>query len=214
MCLLNADYLNSNVGSAKNLFSVLADNSVSSPPASKPDPTGASQETPPKRSVAQSGPVNTPNCPIRDPQWRPPCCPLLPTPLRWPQRRSLLPLRLQRQPPMSSQSSLNSPRWKSSRSRVVATTGLPLSKSDPFMVHTTGEFFDPIMQAACFERGGSLQSLPPCFNYHPQRPRSSTSYPVSQSHQLFSLKMVSILFSVPLRSASPLHTLSFSISFS
>ena len=68
-------------------------------------PAGISQEIPPKRSVAQSHSLETPNLPFSRPSDGPPLVPISPNTTPMAHRRPLLPPRLQRQPPLSSQCS-------------------------------------------------------------------------------------------------------------
>ena len=119
LCPHNATYPNSSIGSAKNPFGVQS----TCKQAGRPQ-----VQTRGHLLRAQSGSLETPNLPYSRPSVAAsPCCPLLRTPIPWPHRRPLLPPRPLRQPSFSSQCSPNSPRRKFSRSRVVATAGLPLS---------------------------------------------------------------------------------------
>jgi polyadenylate-binding protein len=150
LCLFNADYLNSKVESAKNILSVLEDDPVPTPPASKPEVTGTSQEMTTKRAAAQSGSPKTPDLSYsRGPSVAAsPAAPVTP---------SITSMAI----PLASSSSATtttvhtlSTLAKLSATEIlkiaggnpVATTGLPLPKADPLVTRSTDEFIDSIQR--------------------------------------------------------------------
>lgn len=146
LCLFNADYLNSKVESAKNILSVLEDDPVPTPPASKPDTTGASQETSSKRTAAQSGSPKTPDLSYS----RGPSLAASPAAPVTPNTTSMA------IPPASSSATASvhtlatlaklpaAEILKIAGGNPVATTGLPLPKADPLVTRSTDEFIDSI----------------------------------------------------------------------
>jgi polyadenylate-binding protein len=148
LCLFNADYLKSKVESAKNILSVLEDDPVPTPPASKPETTGPSQETPLGVQPPSRAHPRLLICPIpEDLQWQPPPLRLsLPTPLPWPSRRlffhhdyttAVHTLATLAKLPATEI-------LKIAGGNPVATTGLPLPKADPLVTRSTDEFIDSI----------------------------------------------------------------------
>ena len=146
LCLFNAYYLNSKVESAKNILSVLEDDPVPTPPTGKPDPTGASQETPPRRTVAQSGSPKTPDLSYS----RGPSLAASPAAPVTPNTTSMT-------IPPSATSTMTAVHTLATLAKLpaaeilkiaggnpVATTGLPLPKADPLVTRTTDEFIDSI----------------------------------------------------------------------
>jgi len=149
LCLFNADYLNSKVESAKNILSVLEDDPVPTPPASKPETMGTSQEKTTKRAVAQSGSPKTPDLSYsRGPSLAAsPAAPVTPN------------ITSMAIPPASSSSTITTTAVhtlatlaklpateivKIAGGNPVATTGLPLPKADPLVTRSTDEFIDAI----------------------------------------------------------------------
>ena len=148
LCLFNADYLRSKVESAKSILSVLEDDPVPTPPVNKPENTGPTQETPPRRPAAQSGSPKTPDLSYS----RGPSVAASPA-------APVTPITTSMAIPPASSSSSNSTTvhtlatlaklpateiLKIAGGNPIATTGLPLPKADPLVTRTTDEFIDSI----------------------------------------------------------------------
>jgi polyadenylate-binding protein len=149
LCLFNADYLNSKVESAKNILSVLEDDPVPTPPASKPDPTGASQEASSKRVAARSGSPKTPDLSYsRGPSVAAsPAAPVTPntTSMTIPPTSSSATTTTTSVHTLATLAKLPATEiLKIAGGNPVATTGLPLPKADPLVTRSTDEFIDSI----------------------------------------------------------------------
>ncbi len=146
LCLFNADYLNSKVESAKSVLSVLEDDPVPTPPASKPDNTGAGQEAPSRRTAAQSGSPKTPDLSYsRGPSLAAsPAAPVTPntTSMAIPPTATTATAAVHTLATLAKLPAAEI--LKIAGGNPVATTGLPLPKADPLVTRTTDEFIDSI----------------------------------------------------------------------
>ena len=148
LCLFNADYLKSKVESAKNILSVLEDDPVPTPPASKPDTTRPNQETPTKRAAAQSSSPKTPDLSYsRGPSAAAsPAAPVTPnttsTAIPLSSSSTTATTAVHTLATLAKLSAIEI--LKIAGGNPIATTGLPLPKADPLVTRSTEEFVDSL----------------------------------------------------------------------